>query len=328
MSVTPHPPRSSPAVIQNTQAQDTSFSNSDPSDGDSVSGSTEELRRTLFYRPSTDPVQVRFQPEDRELEAALSVGSTSNTSLPPSTEPLETPLQPESKPSSPPIRPARPPSLNLSDTQEPQPPPKAVDVDTVRRRSMQQAQAHSRKSSRDRLSVLLGLNTASPRASFQGGRASFQAHNPSPSHSSNGTGKSHPENGGGEPIWKGKERLVESDSPVSETWVHVGASSTTELSTGMGMRSALELGKGGDMGSSSAIDLATCASGSRPRARTFSTHSRARTISSTQSRDAAEMCRSVWEDDETEELRTGWGLVKRWLGEESGGEFYFIGFGI
>ncbi|CAE6437346.1 unnamed protein product [Rhizoctonia solani] len=284
------------------------------SDGDSVSGSTDELRRTLFYRPSTDPIQIqaRFQPEDRELEAALSAGSTSNTSLPPA-EP-----QPESKPSSPPTRPARPPSLNLSDAQEPQPTLKTVDVDSVRRRSLQQ-QAHSRKSSRDRLSMLLGLNTASPRTSFQGGRPSFQAHHPSPSHSSNDTGNSHPENGGGEAIWKGKERLVESDSPISETWVHVGASPTTELSTGVGMRSALELGKGGGVGTSSAIDLATSASGSRPRARTFSTHSRARTISSTRCRDAAEMCRSVWEDDETEELKTGWGLVKRWLGEESGG---------
>ncbi|KAH7337601.1 hypothetical protein B0J17DRAFT_432108 [Rhizoctonia solani] len=193
-----------------------------------------------------------------------------------------------------------------------------VDIDSVRRRSMQQAQAHSRRSSRDRLSMLLGLNTASPRASFQGGRLSFQAHKPSQSHSSNDTGKSQLENGGGEAVWKGKERLVESESPVSDTWVHVGASSTTELRDGVGMRSALELGKGADVGASSAIDFAASASGSRPRARTFSTHSRARTISSTQSQNAAEMCRSVWEDD-TEDLRTGWGLVKRWLGEESGG---------
>ncbi|CUA70980.1 hypothetical protein RSOLAG22IIIB_09258 [Rhizoctonia solani] len=274
------------------------------SDGDSVSGSTDELRRTLFYRPSTDPIQVRFQPEDRELEAVLSAGTTSNTSLP----------RPESKPSSPPMRPARPPSLNLSEAHEPQPPLKTVDVDSVRRRSIQQQQqqqqqAHSRRSSRDRLSMLLGLNTSSPRTSFQGGRPSFQVHNPSQSHSSNDTGKSHPETGG-DKVWKGKERLVESDSPISETWVHVGASSAIELSTAVG-------GKDRVTGTSSAIDLATSASGSRPRARTFSTHSRARTISSTHSRDAAEMCRSVWEDDETEELRTGWGLVKRWLGEES-----------
>jgi hypothetical protein len=93
------------------------------------------------------------------------------------------------------------------------------------------------------------------------------------------------------------------------------------LGTGMGMRSALELGKDRDIGASSAIDLATSASGSRPRARTFSTHSRARTISSTRSQNAAEMCRSVWEDDETQELGKGWGLVRRWLGEDPGGKF-------
>ncbi|CAE7128321.1 unnamed protein product [Rhizoctonia solani] len=267
------------------------YSDEGISDGESVSGSTEELRRTLFYRPSTDPIQVRFQPDDRELEVALSAGSTSNTSLPIELPPVH------DKPSSPPIRPARPPSLNLPDA-EPQPPPKTVDVDSVRRRSMQQAQAHSRRSSRDRLSMLLGLNTASPRTSIQGGRTSFQAHAPSQSHSSNDTA-----------IWKGKEPLVESDSPISETWVHVGASSAIELNA---------VGMGGDVGASSAIDLATSASGSRPRARTFSTHSRARTISSTHSRDAAEMCRSVWEDDETAELRMGWGLVRRWLGEDSG----------
>ncbi|KAG8712694.1 hypothetical protein FRC11_014484, partial [Ceratobasidium sp. 423] len=106
------------------------------SDVESVSGSTDELRRTLFYRPSTDPIQVRFQPEDRELEAALSAGSTSNTSLPQLPEapaddlenrPVHPEPQPESKPSSPPARPARPPSLNLSDTQEPKPAPKTVD---------------------------------------------------------------------------------------------------------------------------------------------------------------------------------------------------------
>ncbi|CEL54944.1 hypothetical protein RSOLAG1IB_07436 [Rhizoctonia solani AG-1 IB] len=51
------------------------------SDAESVSASTDELRRTLFYRPSTDPIQVRFQPEDRELETVLSAGSTSNASL-------------------------------------------------------------------------------------------------------------------------------------------------------------------------------------------------------------------------------------------------------
>ncbi|CAE6528803.1 unnamed protein product [Rhizoctonia solani] len=295
------------------------------SDGESVSGSTDELRRTLFYRPSTDPIQVRFQTEDRELEAALSAGSTSNTSLPQSTEPatdlenrpVHPEFQPESKPSSPPTRPARPPSLNLSDTQEPKPAPKSVDVDSIRRRSMQQAQAHSRKSSRDRLSMLLGLNTASPRTSLQGGRLSFQLHNPSQSHSSNDTGKSQPENEGREAIRKGKERMVESESPISDTWVHVGAGSTTELSS-VGMRSALELGNGGGVGTSSAIDLAASASGSRPRARTFSTHSRARTISSTHSQNAAEMCRSVWEDD-TEDFGKGWGLVKRWLGEDAGG---------
>ncbi|CAE6371135.1 unnamed protein product [Rhizoctonia solani] len=296
------------------------------SDGDSVSGSTDELRRTIFYRPSTDPIQVRFQPEDRELETVLSAGSTSNTSLlqldipignhegrPIPSEPV-----PQPKSSSPPIRPQRPPSLNLSETQESKPSPKTVDVDAVRRRSIQQAQAHSRRSSRDRLSMLLGLNTASPRASLQGGRPSFQVHNPSQSHSSNNTGSSQPETGG-DAIRKGKERMVELDSPISETWVHVGASSATELSGGVGMHSALELGKGRDIGASSAIDLATSASGSRPRARTFSTHSRARTISSTHSQNAAEMCRSVWEDDETQELRKGWGLVRRWLGEDPGG---------
>ncbi|KAJ1301126.1 hypothetical protein OPQ81_003538 [Rhizoctonia solani] len=301
------------------------------SDGESVSGSTDELRRTLFYRPSTDPIQVRFQPEDPELEAALSAASTSNASLPQSVRlpvgdlegrsapPVgyEPEVQPDSKPSSPPTRPARPPSLNLSDTEEPKVAPKTVDVDAVRRRSVQQAQAHSRRSSRDRLSMLLGLNTASPRTSFQGGRPSFQAHNPSQSHSSNDTGKSRPESGGREANWKGKERMVESESPISETWVHVGASSATELGH-VGMRSALQLGNGSDVGTSSAIDLATSASGSRPRARTFSTHSRAKTISSTHSQNAAEMCRSVWEDD-TEDFGKGWGLVKRWLGEDIGG---------
>ncbi|CEL54943.1 hypothetical protein RSOLAG1IB_07435 [Rhizoctonia solani AG-1 IB] len=229
--------------------------------------------------------------------------------------------QRQPKSSSPPIRPQRPPSLNLSDPQEFKPSPKTVDVDAVRRRSVQQAQVHSRRSSRDRLSMLLGLNTASPRASLQGGRPSFQVHNPSQSHSSSNTGNSQAEIGASDAMRKGKERMVEPDSPISETWVHVGAEagSTTELGTGMGMRSALELGKDRDIGASSAIDLATSASGSRPRARTFSTHSRARTISSTRSQNAAEMCRSVWEDDETQELGKGWGLVRRWLGEDPGG---------
>ncbi|KAF8721205.1 hypothetical protein RHS02_08937, partial [Rhizoctonia solani] len=295
------------------------------SDADSVSGSTDELRRTLFYRPSTDPIQVRFQPEDRELEAALSAGSTSNTSLLQSDVPVgnrqhqpilpEPELQPEPKSSSPPVRPQRPPSLNLSDAQEHKPSLKTVDVDAVRRRSVQQAQPHSRRSSRDRLSMLLGINTASPRTSLQGGRPSFQAHNPSQSHSSNNTGNSQPASAG-DAIWKGKERMVESSSPISETWVHVGAESAIELGRGMGVHSALELGNGRDIGASSAINLAASASGSRPRARTFSAHSRARTISSTHSQNAAEMCRSVWEDDETQELRRGWGLVRRWLGED------------
>ncbi|QRW25930.1 transmembrane protein [Rhizoctonia solani] len=295
------------------------------SDADSVSGSTDELRRTLFYRPSTDPIQVRFQPEDRELEAALSAGSTSNASLLQSDVPVgnrqhqpvlpELELQPEPKSSSPPVRPQRPPSLNLSDAQEHKPSLKTVDVDAVRRRSVQQAQPHSRRSSRDRLSMLLGINTASPRTSLQGGRPSFQAHNPSQSHSSNNTGNSQPASVG-DAIWKGKERMVESSSPISETWVHVGAESAIELGRGMGVHSALELGNGRDIGASSAINLAASASGSRPRARTFSSHSRARTISSTHSQNAAEMCRSVWEDDETQELRRGWGLVRRWLGED------------
>ncbi|KAF8684943.1 hypothetical protein RHS04_00945 [Rhizoctonia solani] len=298
------------------------------SDADSVSGSTDELRRTLFYRPSTDPIQVRFQPEDRELEAALSAGSTSNASLLQSDVPVgnrqhqpilpELELQPEPKSSSPPVRPQRPPSLNLSDAQEHKPSLKTVDVDAVRRRSVQQAQPHSRRSSRDRLSMLLGINTASPRTSLQGGRPSFQAHNPSQSHSSNNTGNSQPASVG-DAIWKGKERMVESSSPISETWVHVGAESAIELGRGMGVHSALELGNGRDIGASSAINLAASASGSRPRARTFSSHSRARTISSTHSQNAAEMCRSVWEDDETQELRRGWGLVRRWLGEDPSG---------
>ncbi|KAF8752337.1 hypothetical protein RHS01_07906 [Rhizoctonia solani] len=211
------------------------------SDADSVSGSTDELRRTLFYRPSTDPIQVRFQPEDRELEAALSAGSTSNTSLLQSDVPVgnrqHQPILPELELQPNLNRPEHKPSL------------KTVDVDAVRRRSVQQAQPHSRRSSRDRLSMLLGINTASPRLHYRVGDRPASA---------------------GDAIWKGKERMVESSSPISETWVHVGAESAIELGRGMGVHSALELGNGRDIGASSAINLAASASGSRPRARTFS----------------------------------------------------------
>ncbi|KAB5588567.1 Anaphase-promoting complex subunit 1 [Ceratobasidium theobromae] len=200
----------------------------DDADADSVSGSTDELGRALFYRPSTDPISP----------------------------------QPDSESGAAPTRPIRPPSLNL-DAEEPT--RKTVDIASVRRRSQQ----HSRVSSRDRLSMLLGMNTSTPRTSLQ----SF--------HSSSA-------------MCKGKAPLVDSHLPASD-WVHVTPS----------------------VGTSSAVDLGS----TRPRARTVSTHSRARTISSGFSHDAPDMCRSVWEDD-TEDWGKGWSRVRRWLGEEPAGESF------
>lgn len=335
--------------------------NDNRTEEESISGSTDELGRALFYRPSTDPVQVRPESElDPELSAVLrSLSSTSLVTAPdvpaepapppltnePEYDPaLEPQREPEPRTTSPPTRPARPASLNLSDTNEPAPAPKTVDISARRR--------HSRMSSRDRLSMLLGIGASgsSPRTSLQGGRPSLSGtpsartslqgrpgHSHTQSHSSGHTIGS----GSVSAAQKGKARLVDAPDEAAEEWVHVGSngsatSSAIDLGARAGMSSAIELGRiggatstvdfgSGGIGTSSAIDLA---SSSRPRARTFSTHSRSRTISSYSrdeavretefSQDAADMCRSVWEDDDTEEWGKGWGRVRKWLGEEVG----------
>ncbi|QRV98947.1 anaphase-promoting complex subunit 1 [Ceratobasidium sp. AG-Ba] len=226
-------------------------------DEESDSGVTDELRRTLFYRPSTDPVAViqsqshRDPPRDSELDAILSAGATSSTNLLSNFNPNPDP--------NPPLRPPRPPSLNLSDEHGPQPAPKSVDIPRP-------GPGHSRMSSRERLGAIFGAKGnrnslgATPRASLGAGRPSLGG---VPRPSLGGY------SGGVLPLSiKGK---APASFPVEERVVEVHQMET------------------GDVG----IE-------------------RARTISDP----PEDMDRSVWEDD-TEELGTAWGLVKKWLGEES-----------
>ncbi|KAG8683480.1 hypothetical protein FRC08_014259 [Ceratobasidium sp. 394] len=238
-------------------------------------GVTEELRRTLFYRPSTDPIivaQSRSRPEpepDLELNAMLGAGATSSTNLlsipsgvnflsPASDANLLT--SPET---SPPTRPPRPPSLNLSDADEPKPKPKSVDL-------VRPGTGHSRMGS---LGALFGKGNRSsfggPRSSLGGGRPSLGGNH---SHSgSAGTVQ------GGVPPLSIKGKTPEPFPVEGERVVQVHEVSAEG---GVGL-------------------------------------TRARTISEGS---MAEMDRSVWEDD-TEELGTAWGLVRKWLGDESKGEY-------
>ncbi|KAG8731910.1 hypothetical protein FRC10_001362 [Ceratobasidium sp. 414] len=238
---------------------------------ESASGVTDELRRTLFYRPSTDPIivaqsQSHLEPEpDIELNAMLSTGATSSTNLfsstpdanflSPASDTNPLPTNPEVTP---PTRPPRPPSLNLSDADEPKPKPKSVDL-------VRPGAGHSRMGS---LGALFGKGN---RSSFGGARSSFGGGRPSLGGNHSHSGSVGTVQGGVLPLSiKGKspepfpadgERVVEVHQVGTE---------------GVGL-------------------------------------TRARTISEGS---VAEMDRSVWEDD-TEELRTAWGMVRKWLGDEN-----------
>ncbi|KAF8607335.1 hypothetical protein BDV93DRAFT_553053 [Ceratobasidium sp. AG-I] len=253
------------------------------SEAGSISASTDELRRTLFYRPSTDPIFVHSDPEpDPELHAMLNANAASNTShLSPapntSADLLQTPM-----------RPPRPPSLDLSDSDKPV--PKMVDI-PVRTEG-----GHKRMSSRERLGALLGVRPPSHSRPSQGGV--------SHSHSASG----------------GTVRGTEDASNFANesTLTPVASSSLARHRASFpltGQRISLPLA-GPDFSQERAVQVHQIQVGG-PRL------SRARSISGQSLSMAEEMCRSVWEDDddvevEEEELAKGWGRIRRWLGDEDG----------
>ncbi|KAG8711059.1 hypothetical protein FRC09_020787 [Ceratobasidium sp. 395] len=262
---------------------------------ESVSGVTDELRRTLFYRPSTDPITVvqsqSSRPEpDSELNAMLNAGATSSTNLlsPPSDDPtpLPTPATNNNE-SLPPIRPPRPPSLNLSDADEPKPRPKSVDL-----ARLQQGAGHSRMNSRERLGALFGK--AGNRSSFVAARSSLGSGRPSPS-------------------------LLGSGRPsLADARPSLGGHHSRSGSMGTAQAEVLPLSIKGKTAASAPFPT----DGERVvEVRQIDVDAggveltRARTISGGSF--AADMDRSVWEDDDTEELGTAWGMVRKWLGDES-----------
>ncbi|KAG9090653.1 hypothetical protein FRC06_000940 [Ceratobasidium sp. 370] len=238
---------------------------------ESTSGVTDELRRTLFYRPSTDPIivaQSQSHPEpepDPELNAMLSAGATFSTNLfsttpdanflSPASDANPLPTSPETIP---PTRPPRPPSLNLSDADEPKPRPKSVDL-------MRPGTGHSRMGS---LGALFGKGN---RSSFGGARSSLGGGRPSLGGNHSHSGSVGTVQGGVLPL-SIRGKTPESFPADGERVVEVHQVSTE----GVGL-------------------------------------TRTRTISGGT---MEEMDRSVWEDD-TEELGTAWGLVRKWLGDES-----------
>ncbi|KAG9103423.1 hypothetical protein FRC07_009996, partial [Ceratobasidium sp. 392] len=263
------------------------YSEDDTMTEESVSGVTDELRRTLFYRPSTDPITVvqsraRAQPEpELELDALLNASTGLSTPDPTLSEPT-TPLPSNNEPG-PPTRPPRPPSLNLSDADEPKPRPKSVDLVRLG------VTGHSRMNSRERLGALFGKgnrssfggsrHTSSGRPSLGSGRPSLSAERPDSGGERPSLGGVRPSLGGGGHSHSGSVGTVQPLSIKGKTPAPVTDNERV-------------------------VEVYQVETGQRPR--TISEGSFGR-----------DMDRSVWEDDDTEELGTAWGLVKKWLGDES-----------
>ncbi|KAG8780617.1 hypothetical protein FRC12_022764 [Ceratobasidium sp. 428] len=221
----------------------------------------------------------------------LNAGASSSTNLlsPPSEDPtpLPTPTTNNNE-SLPPTRPPRPPSLNLSDVDEPKPRPKSVDL-----ARLQHGAGHSRMNSRERLGALFGK--AGNRSSFVGARSSLGSGRPSPT------------------LGSGRPSLADATRPS------LGGHHSRSGSMGTAQAEVLPLSIKGKTTASAQFPTTD---GERVvEVRQIDTDAggveltRARTISGGSF--AADMDRSVWEDDDTEELGTAWGMVRKWLGDES-----------